>query len=299
MGSVMLSSPVVPSFFRESSLEQFRKDFDRLPFSFTHRFDADHPLFQLPRLRRLMENPATRAGVYFDSGEVRVEQRWDAVPRRPLTMEEAFDRIDHAGAWMIFRRVHLDPDYNEILEQCMHDVKELSGRQIDEDRKSQEAMIFITSPNRVTSYHIDRECNFLMQVRGTKTIHVFDREDRDVTPEQELETFWSRDNNAGVYKPQYEHRAHVYTMQPGIGVHIPVNSPHWLQNGDNISISLSISYQYKDTNRKYVYQANYYLRKLGLHPTPPGHNILLDQSKCVMMAGGLRAKKLLERKRHS
>ncbi|RXS96742.1 cupin domain-containing protein [Silvibacterium dinghuense] len=245
-----------------------------------------------------MENPITRAGIYFDSGQVQVDQRWDSVPRRPLTMEEAFDSIENSGAWMIFRRVHLDPDYNDILEECLRDVKALSGRRIEEDRKSQEAMIFVTSPNRITSYHIDRECNFLMQVRGTKTIHIFNRDDREVTPEQELETFWSRDNNAGIYKQQYEDRAHVFAMQPGDGVHIPVNSPHWLQNGNNISISLSISYQQKDSNRKYVYQANYYLRKFGLHPTPPGQHAMLDRGKSLAMAGGLRVKKLLARQPH-
>jgi hypothetical protein len=283
------------SSFPLSDREHFQKDFDSLPFQFVHRFTDEHPLFQMSRLRRLVENPATRAGVYYDTGEIRVDQRWDTVPHRKLSMEEAFDSIENAGAWMIFRRVHLDPDYNGILDECMREVKLLSGRQIEEEKKSQEAMIFITSPNRVTSYHIDRECNFLMQVRGTKTINVFERDDREVTPEEELETFWSRDNNAGVYKPQYQQRAHVFLMEPGKGVHIPVNSPHWLQNGNNVSISLSISYQYKDSNRKYVYQANYYLRKLGLHPTPPGNHQLLDRSKVVMMAAGLRAKKFLVR----
>jgi hypothetical protein len=276
----------------DSASENFQRDFDTIPFSFEHRFQSGHPLFQASRLRKLMENPATRAGIYYDAGDIRVDQRWDAVPPRKLTIEEAFDAIESAGAWMIFRRVHLDPDYDDILNECMRDVKILSGRRIDEDRKSQEAMIFVTSPKRVTSYHIDRECNFLMQVKGRKTINVFPR---DVTPEEELETFWSRDNNAGVYKPELQHRAYVFPMEPGKGVHIPVNCPHWLQNGDNVSISLSISYQYKDSNRKYVYQANYYLRKLGLHPSPPGRYPLLDHSKNLAMAAGIRAKKLLVR----
>jgi len=289
--SPLPSSAIIPT--RDNP--DFRKDFDNLPFEFRHRFTADHSLFQMSRLRRLIDKPATRAGVYFDAGDIRVDQRWDAVPSRQISMEEAFDSIESAGAWMIFRRVHLDPDYNEVLEECMREIKRLSGRRIDEEKKSQEAMIFITSPNRVTSYHIDRECNFLMQVRGTKTINVFERDDREVTPEEELETFWSRDNNAGVYKPQYQPRAHVFCMEPGKGVHIPVNSPHWLQNGNNVSISLSISYQYKDSNRKYIYQANYYLRKFGRHPTPPGKWHMLDLSKALVMAAGLHAKKFLVR----
>ena len=149
-------------------------------------------------------------------------------------------------------------------------MQHLSGRQIDQDKKSQEAIIFLTSPHRVTSYHIDRECNFLMQVRGDKEISVFDRNDRDVLPEAELETFWSKDNNAGDYKPQYQDRAHVFVMRPGTGVHIPVNSPHWLKNGNNMSISLSVSYQYKDIRRKYVLPGQLLSAQTGSQPDASG-----------------------------
>ncbi|HEX3469899.1 MAG TPA: hypothetical protein VHT28_01835 [Silvibacterium sp.] len=272
----------------------FREDFDEKPFEFSHCFTADHPLFQLTRLRKLIENPATRPGVYFDAGDIGIGQRWDSVPERKQTVEETFDRIDNAGAWILMKRVENDPDYNNLLEQCLEEVQRLSGRQIDQDKKSQEAIVFLTSPQRVTSYHIDRECNFLMQVRGQKEISIFDRNDRDVLTERELEAFWSKDNNAAVYKPQYQERAYVFQMRPGTGVHIPVNSPHWLKNGDNVSISLSISYQYKDWRRKYVFQANYYLRRLGLNPTPPGRSALLDNTKRVVVQMGLNGKHLLQ-----
>jgi hypothetical protein len=273
----------------------FHEDFDEKPFEFQHTFTPDHPLFSRDRLRRLLTGPETKNGVYYDAGEIRVDQRWDAVPERTKPVEEVFDALDNAGAWIILRRVNKDPDFNELLEECISEVKKLSGRAIDQDKKSQEAMIFLTSPNRVTSYHIDRECNFLMQVSGEKQINVFDRDDHDVVPPEELETFWSKDNNAGVYKPQFQDRAHVYTMRPGYGVHIPVNCPHWLKNGNNVSISLSISYQYADTRRKNVYQANYYLRKLGLKPTPPGTSHFLDALKGSTVAAGLEVKRRLKR----
>ena len=273
----------------------FQKDFDSKPFEFHHSFDGSHPLFQLDRLRHLLTDPRTRCGVYYDAGEIRVDQRWDSVPEKTKPVEEVFDLIDHSGAWIILRRIHKDPEYNAILEDCLDEVKRLSGRSIDQDKKSQEAMIFLTSPLRVTSYHLDRECNFLMQVRGEKQINVFDRDDREVVPEEELETFWSKDNNAGIYKPQFQDRAYVFTMRPGTGVHIPVNCPHWLKNGNNVSISFSISYQYEDRRRKNVYQANYYLRKLGLKPTPPGSSELLDSLKGSAVSVGLAVKHRLRR----
>jgi hypothetical protein len=126
-------------------------------------------------------------------------------------------------------------------------------------------------------------------------MNVFDRNDRDVTTEQELETFWSKDNNAGKYKPEFQDRAYVFEMRPGTGVHIPVNSPHWLKTYNEVSISFSISYQYKDTRRKHVYQANYYLRKMGLNPTPPGKSALLDNTKRAAVAAGFAVKNLLKK----
>jgi hypothetical protein len=143
----------------------------------------------------------------------------------------------------------------------------------------EDIIIFVTSPKRVTAYHIDRECNFLLQIKGTKTMYVFDREDREVLSEEEMELFWSIDNNAATYKPHLQDRAAAYRMTPGVGVHIPVNCPHWLQNDDNVSVSLSVNFQFKDPLRANVYRSNFLLRKLGLKPTPPGISPTLDVIK--------------------
>jgi hypothetical protein len=278
----------------EAANPYFQDSFDEKPFEFTHSFTATHPLFSLTTLRGLLNDPAVRSTAVYDATDVQIDQRWDSLPREKPPVEQVFDEIQTSGGWIMMRHMEHLPAYNQLLQACLDEVKKLSGHSIDGDQKSQEAIIFVTSPNRKTPYHIDRECNFLMQVSGEKTISVFDRNDREVTPEHEIETFWSRDNNAGVYKPQLQDRAFVCTMRPGTGVHIPVNSPHWLQNADNVSVSLSISYQYKDWRRKNVYQANYYLRKLGLNPTPPGRSALLDYTKRMTIEAGQRAKKLIK-----
>jgi hypothetical protein len=273
----------------------FRENFDEKPFEFKHCFTADHPMFQLPRIRKVFDDPRVMHHAYYDHGAIPVDMQWVNLPERKMTSKEVFDNIETAQGWMMLRHLEKDPEYNELLEQCLDEVKRLTGRKIDEDKKSQEAIIFFSSPNRNTAYHIDRECNFLMQVSGLKQMNVFDRNDRDVTPETELESFWSKDNNAGKYKPQFQDRAYVFEMRPGTGVHIPVNSPHWLRTYDQVSISFSISYQYKDTRRKHVYQANYYLRKLGLTPTPPGRSSLLDNTKRAIVSTGFAAKSVVKK----
>jgi hypothetical protein len=279
------------------SNETFKSSFDTRPFEFHHSLTESHPLFNLSAIRRLLDVPSIRQFIAYDAGDIRVDQRWDSIPPEKPPIEEVYENISRSGAWIMIRFVHRIPEYKAILDECLDEVHRLSGREVSQDEKSREAILFITSPNRVTPYHIDRECNFLMQVAGEKTINVFDRNDKEVVTEQELETYWSKDNNAGVYKPQFQDRAFVRTMRPGTGVHIPVNFPHWLQNGNNVSISFSISYQYKDWTRKNVYQANYYLRKLGLNPTPPGQSPALDTTKRIVIEALHRTRRAVKRKK--
>jgi len=88
-------------------------------------------------------------------------------------------------------------------------------------------------------------------------------------PEEEIERFWAVDNNAAVYKKQFQDRVMSFRLAPGIGVHIPVNAPHWVKNDHNVSISLSVNFTWKDSERANAYRANFLLRKLGMtHDRP-------------------------------
>jgi hypothetical protein len=257
----------------------FREKFNRRHFVFQHHL-SHHPLFQLPRLIELARSTAaTRADdLYYDAGVQDVGQRWGTAPA-PFPVDETIDRIENAGAWIVLKRADVDPSYAALLERCMSDILEVSGRDLERKMRRKEVIVFITSPNRLTAYHIDSENNFLLQLSGRKEINLFRPEDREVTTEQEIEHFYSIDTNAATYKPELQHRAEVLTMEPGMGVHIPVNAPHWLKNGDNISISVSINYHGYDSERGAIYRTNHYLRRLGLNPTPPFRSPAVDQLK--------------------
>jgi hypothetical protein len=264
----------------EADAADFAAKFDRKSFEIRHHLET-HPLFQMPKLMELAERTLKNRpeGIYYDAGEIKVDQRWDAVQKTNFSAMEAMERVETCGAWFIFRSAQQDPEYRPILDHSLGELKRFMGLGINNEIMVEDIIIFVTSPNRVTSYHIDRECNFLLQIKGTKTMWVFDREDRDVLPEAEIEKFWTVDNNAPVYKPHLQERATAYHMTPGMGVHIPVNCPHWLKNDNNVSVSLSVNFQFKDSIRANAYRANYWLRKLGITPTPPGQSAALDSLK--------------------
>jgi len=268
----------------------FRRNFDRAAFGFTHRL-ASHPLFGTERLLLLAKQMARNPGdVYYDVGDVRVDQRWDQVPACDLPFDVLLERIETSGAWIILRHAEKDPEYAALLDECLAEVESLAGRDLRKDMKLRNAIVFITSPQRVTAYHMDHECNFLMQISGTKTLSAFDRYDRDVLPETEIERFWAVDNNAVLYKPQYQERARNFELRPGTGVHLPVNAPHWAKNGPEVSVSLSINFHYNDTILGDIYRANYWLRRLGLHPNPPHQIPIVDNAKRVAIASARNLK---------
>jgi len=274
--------------------EEFRTKFDRYSFPFRHNL-AGHPVFELNRLMELaQETQSTRpADLYYDAGTIDVNQRWDKTPRPEFSARDAIQRIEQCGAWIVLKRADKNPEYGAVLKECMAELQEFTGLNMDRVMKVQEVILFITSPQRVTTYHIDRECSLLLQIQGDKHISIFDRNDREVLSEEEIEQFWSVDHNAPRYKPELQHHATVYELRPGNGVHIPVNCPHWVQNGNNISVSLNVNFQYRDAMRANLYRLNFVLRKMGLQPTPPGTSAAKDKVKSVAVLPLVWAKNCL------
>lgn len=279
--------------------QEFQQKFNRKSFEVFHNL-ASHPLFQLPQLMALADRTLkTRPSeLHYDAGAVRVDQRWDEIAKTAFSPKEALDRIENCGAWIVFSSAQNDPEYRVFLDRGLAELKAYMGPKTNSQIMVEDIIIFVTSPKRVTTYHIDRECNFLFQIRGTKTLHVFDREDREILSEEEIERFWAADFNAAVYRPKLQQRAASYKLAPGTGVHIPVNCPHWLENDDNVSVSLSVNFQFKDSMRANPYRANYLLRKCGIRPTPPGKYPALDSAKSYAVTPLVWAKKTYRRLAH-
>jgi hypothetical protein len=278
--------------------EEFRTKFDKYSFAFRHEL-AGHPIFELSRLMELaQETQTTRpADLYYDAGSIDVNQRWDRTPRPEFSARAAIQRIEHCGAWIVLKRADKNEEYAGVLRECMAELQEFTGLNLNRVMKVQEVILFVTSPKRVTTYHIDRECSLLLQIQGDKHISIFDRNDRAVLSEEEIERFWSVDHNAPRYKPELQHHATVYELRPGNGVHIPVNAPHWVQNGNGISISLNVNFQYHDTARANVYRSNFLLRKMGVRPSPPGISPMKDKVKSVAVLPAVWAKNIMRRRK--
>jgi hypothetical protein len=268
--------------------DRFAQNFNKRHFEVTHEL-ATHPLFQLPRLLELAREMAAQrpADIYYDSKVTDIGSRW-GTSRAEFPVDETIQRLESTGAWIDLKAAERSAPYAAALNRCISDLLQVGGRQLERQMRRKEMAIFLTSPNRISTYHIDSECNFLLQLRGEKNISIFPKDDREVLPEEEIERSWAADTNAAIYKPHLQSRADVFRLKPGIGVHIPVNAPHWVQNDNNISISVAILHHYWGRHYRDLYAANYCLRKLRISPTPPFKSPLLDSVKRPFGAAAIR-----------
>lgn len=270
---------------------EFANKFNKRHFLVSHQLSG-HPLFEIPRLLELAGEVSQKwpEDLYYDCGVTKVGQRWDMSANK-FPVDEAIRNIESSGAWVDMKSAERNPEYGKLLDSCISDLLQVSGRQLKKKMRRTQLAIFLTSPNRLSTYHIDSECNFLLQVRGSKQISLFSKFDREVLPEEEIERSWAADTNAATYKPELQSHADVVTLSPGVGVHIPVNAPHWVQNGSDISVSAAILYHWYNHAYANVYAANYLLRtKFHADPTPPFQSKLLDAVKQPMGAAFLWAR---------
>ena len=84
------------------------------------------------------------------------------------SVQEAIESIENSDAWVVLSHVEYEPEYRPILETTICDVLRLTKRNLLSKVKWFEAILFVTSPNRLTPYHLDRECAWLLQIQGNK-----------------------------------------------------------------------------------------------------------------------------------
>ena len=262
----------------EINADEFRASFNRQPFLIGHHL-AGHPLFELPRLLELAAR-LPEACVAYNAGDISVAEGLYRGPRNGLSVEETIRRIEDCQSWMVLKHVEADAEYNALLDSCLDEVQRHSEPLAPGMRK-REGFIFISSPRSVTPYHLDPEYNFLLQVRGSKTVHIWNPHNPAVLTDEELEDFFTSEEQKNLkFRDEYEQQASVFELTPGRGLHFPVTSPHWVQNGDGVSVSFSITFQTPASERRaVVYGVNAALRRRGWKPTPAGRSVMLDAMK--------------------
>lgn len=250
---------------------------------------ADHPLLQIQRLESL-------AGKLYETEQCRFvnpgmdlkSDFWhESKPTNGQDLSEFFERISEPESWIALYNVETDPEYKALVESIVQSRKDLIEPEQGSILEAQ-GFIFISAPPSVTPFHIDRENNFWLQIRGTKEMTVFDHTDTEVVSATAIEDFISNGTLKEVaLTDSAADKGRRFITKAGDGVYFPSTSPHmtrtttdWVTDTDNISISIGVVFYTEKTRMTaQIYQCNRLLRKFGLKPTPPGSNSLLDSVK--------------------
>lgn len=263
----------------------FAAAYDRTPLRVVHDV-ADEPLLGIDALVALAETHPD-ALVEHNLGAVPVELPGGEAPRLGRTGAQVIAEIAENGSWLVLKNVEADPRYRALLDRLLDGVDpHVPGG--EDTRLLREAFVFVSAPGSVTPAHVDPEHNVLLQVRGTKTMHVGAFED-DETRARELERFHSGSHRNISRIPD---GLDAVALAPGQGVYVPPDAPHWVQNGDDVSVSLSITWRTPTTSRRgRLWAANHRLRQRGKTPALPGASRLEDARKLA----GARALQVRER----
>jgi hypothetical protein len=289
--------------FEQGKSEGFRAQYNVSPFVFGHHL-GNHPLFAIDPLVELcsfLEKQPLKDRVVHFTDDAKLNQAWRRSKRGALTATEALANIRDSHSWILMKDIQRCSLYADLPDSFVDEIERLSGASMRSDITWMDMYLFIASPGMTTPYHIDHECNFLLQIHGEKTAHVFPPADRSVLTEQEIERYYAGDLNAAQYREAIEAKALEVRLQPGVGVHQPPLAPHWVKNGKDYSVSLSFLYFLRPfDHRAKVYQTNYLLRTLGLRPTPPGVSKLKDATKAALLSDfGYRPRRKEDVVRHA
>ena len=186
--------------------------------------------------------------------------------------------LNNANAWLTLLMVEDDPGMAEImntqLDQLESGMIAKQGKRVK--MRKRVAFVFVSSPNSVTPVHFDVEHSLLMQVSGCKTVSI-GRWQSDAARRHEIDRYWDGSHGRIEAVPPEEA---AYTLTPGRAVYIPPNTPHWVHNGPDISLSVTLTYFTAATVRENrVESFNAHLRRRHMNPREPGRSAAVDMAK--------------------
>lgn len=253
--------------FDSTQLDKLRTCYPLEPALLTHSF-CEHPLFETEALVALATRlPAER--VEFNLADLPVGARPGEIVGNGLSAADTIRSIRTNRSWLVLKHVELDPEYRALLHSILSQVEPLvrpvTGRMLQ-----LEGFIFLSSPGAVTPYHLDPEYNILLQMRGDKTMTLFPAHQEAFATSNFHEDYHLGGHRNLPFRDEMAPAGRIFHLEAGKAIYVPVKMPHWVRNGDEVSVSFSITWRSAWTYREAeAHLMNRLLRNAGLNPAPP------------------------------
>lgn len=283
MGTVRPASPPLPAHRAARTTwlafdeHQLRREFDRGPFLIRHHLAA-HPLLEFPALVELARVlPAD--SVEYNAGDLSLNQDPALTPHTGLSIQDTLQQIETCHSWMVLKNIEQVTGYRQLLDECLDEL-EAALDSVAPGMCGRQGFIFVSSPRALTPYHADFEYNFLLQIKGSKIVTVFDDQNRRLLSDEDRERVVCGGSRNLPFEDAFLREGRPFPLRPGEGLHVPLSAPHCVQVADHVSISLSITFQSRLSQRILsLHKANRWLRERGLTPRPVGASRWADSLK--------------------
>ncbi|MDG2004539.1 MAG: transcriptional regulator [Novosphingobium sp.] len=253
--------------FDAPSLTTFAEAYPETPHVLQHGLHA-HPLLELERLAQLAECLPTNSLEYnFAKQPIGISSKPEPTG---IPIGHTIRDIANSDSWAVLKNIEQDPFYGALLRELLAEFRPAIEQRTGHMLKTQ-GFIFVTSPGGVTPYHFDPEHNILLQIRGSKVMTQFPAGDSAYAPDELHESY----HNGGARELRWRDELHAggreFALGPGEALFVPVMAPHFVRNGPEVSISLSITWRsgwsYAESDARVF---NAMLRRVGLKPASPG-----------------------------
>lgn len=278
-----------------------RSSYNRRPFLVSHRL-ADHPRFSLPELFALCRR-LPRDEVKYRVGVIPGDADFDASYTRygqGLVLDDVLESFEQSRAFICIYNPERDAVYRPLLEGLLAEIAAAID-EFDPVITWYSTYFFISTQDSITPYHMDREMNFLLQVRGEKQVALWDPSDDEIMSSAEKDRLLSPFNTRRPpYLPSFESKAKTFDLKPGLGVHHPFIAPHRVHTDSELSISLAFTFRTQKSDMLTSAHAfNYMLRRCGWSPAEVGQSPFADQIKIAAANAARVPINLLKRARRA
>lgn len=258
----------------------------RRPLAVRHSL-VEEPLLALDPIATLAESlPATSISAErAEKSLVAADGTTEA--REVRAIGEQIRSLAANDSWFTLLNIEQDPAYARLVDRIVDGLAAEAGVDPRTLRRRM-GFVFASSPRSVTSAHFDIEQSFCLQLQGTRRLG-FGRFADDAQREREVRRYWGG-SSFGRLETMPEQVDEV-VLGPGDGAYIPPYTPHWLSNGDETSLSLTVTFFNRDNEDESLVQAfNEKVRRTGLTPRAYGAAPRRDRAKASAMRAyaGLR-----------
>jgi hypothetical protein len=261
----------------------FATHFAKDPFRVKHSL-VDHELLSVEAVAQLADALPARS-IEHNVGNVPVVLPGQVAPRLDLSPGEIARAIDTNGCWMVLKNIEQQAAYHRLLDEALDEVTPYVANR-EGGMNLREGYLFLSAPNSTTPAHTDHEHNFLLQIRSPKYVHAGRFRD-PMAGQLQAEKMYAGTRNLDNLPDDPQ----LFELHPGDGVYVPPCVPHWVNTGEEVSVSLSITFRTPVTERAgYVHELNRHLRRLHLSPAAPGRRPAIDKAKASVYRAQLRVR---------